>query len=82
MKDVVFEGKVSTYYSVTTRAKTKSEAIENIDYDYGNRCILNHSEDDLTLFDGIEDLETDTFDVVSLLETHEVKDEDYIGDEY
>ena len=82
MKAFVFEVKVSTYYSVTTRAKTKSEAIENIDYDYGNRCILNNSEDDLTLFDGIEDLETDTFDVVSLLETHEVKDEDYIGDEY
>ena len=82
MKDFVFEVKVSTYYSVTTRAKTKSEAIENIDYDYGNRCILNNSEDDSTLFDGIEDLETDSFDVVSLLETHEVKDEDYIGDEY
>ena len=82
MKDFVFEVKVSTYYSVTTRAKTKSEAIENIDFDYGNRCILNNSEDDSTLFDGIEDLETDTFDVVSLLETHEVKDEDYIGDEY
>ena len=82
MKDFVFEVKVSTYYSVATRAKTKSEAIENIDFDYGNRCILNNSEDDLTLFDGIEDLETDTFDVVSLLETHEVKDEDYIGDEY
>ena len=82
MKDFVFEVKVSTYYSVTTRAKTKSEAIENIDYDYGNRCILNNSEDDSTLFDGIEDLETDTFDVVSLLETHKVKDEDYIGDEY
>ena len=82
MKAFVFEVKVSTYYSVTTRAKTKSEAIENIDFDYGNRCILNNSEDDSTLFDGIEDLETDTFDVVSLLETHEVKDEDYIGDEY
>jgi len=82
MKEFVFEVKVSTYYSVTTRAKTKSEAIENIDYDYGNRCILNNSEDDSTLFDGIKDLETDSFDVVSLLETHEVKDEDYIGDEY
>ena len=82
MKDFVFEVKVSTFYTVTTRAKTKSEAIENIDYDYSNRCILNHSEDDSTLFDGIEDLEEDTFDVVSLLETHEVKDEDYIGDEY
>ena len=82
MKEFVFEVKVSTYYSVTTRAKTKSEAIENIDYDYGNRCILNNSEDDSTLFDGIKDLETDSFDVVSLLETHEVKDEDYIRDEY
>ena len=82
MKEFVFEVKVSTYYSVTTRAKTKSEAIENIDYDYGNRCILNNSEDDSTLFDGIKDLETDSFDVVSLLETHEVKDEYYIGDEY
>jgi len=76
MKDFVFEVKVSTYYSVITRAKTKSEAIENIEYDYGNRCILNHSEDDLTLFDGIEDLETDTFDVVSLIETHEVEEEE------
>ena len=73
MKDFVFEVKVSTYYSVVTRAKTKSEAIENIEYDYGNRCILNHSEDDLTLFDGIEDLETDTFDIVSLLSTEEVE---------
>ncbi len=26
MKEFVFEVKVSTYYSVTTRAKTKSEA--------------------------------------------------------
>ena len=68
-----FEVKVSTYYSVTTIAKNKSEAIENIQYDYGNRCILNHSEDDLTLFDGIEDLETDTFDIVSLLSTEEVE---------
>ena len=68
-----FEVKVSTYYSVTTIAKDKSEAIENIQYDYGNRCILNHSEDDLTLFDGIEDLETDTFDIVSLLSTEEVE---------
>ena len=67
MKEFVFEVKVSTYYSVTTRAKTKSEAIENIDYDYGNRCILNNSEDDSTLFDGIKDLETDSFDVVSLV---------------
>tara|TARA_Y100000356_G_scaffold51207_1_gene40984 strand:+ start:333 stop:557 length:225 start_codon:yes stop_codon:yes gene_type:complete len=74
MKDFVFEVKVSTYYSVTTRAKTKSEAIENIDYDYSNRCILNHSEDDSTLFDGIEDLETDDFNIVSLLETQEVEE--------
>ena len=74
MKEFTFEVKVSTYYSVTTRAKTKSEAIENIQYDYGNRCILNHSEDDLTLFDGIEDLETDSFDIVSLLETCEVEE--------
>ena len=74
MKDFVFEVRVSSYYQVTTRAETKSEAIENIEYDYGNRCILNHSEDDLTLFDGIEDLETDTFDIVSLLETHEVEE--------
>ena len=70
-----FEVRVSTYYSVTTIAKNKSEAIENIQYDYGNRCILNHSEDDLTLFDGIEDLETDTFDIVSLLDTQKVETE-------
>ena len=76
MKDVVFEVRVSSYYQVTTRAETKSEAIENIEYDYGNRCILNHSEDDLTIFDGIEDLETDNFDIVSLLETHEVEEEE------
>ena len=75
MKDFVFEVKVSTYYSVATRAKTKSEAIENIEYDYGNRCILNHSEDDSTLFDGIGDLEEDTFDVVSLVEIYEVEEE-------
>tara|TARA_R100000353_G_scaffold85990_1_gene64076 strand:+ start:462 stop:686 length:225 start_codon:yes stop_codon:yes gene_type:complete len=74
MKDFVFEVKVSTYYSVVTRAKTKSEAIENIEYDYSNRCILNHSEDDSTLFDGIEDLETDDFNIVSLLETQEVEE--------
>ena len=76
MKDFVFEVRVSSYYQVTTRAETKSEAIENIEYDYGNRCILNHSEDDLTIFDGIEDLETDNFDIVSLLETHEVEEEE------
>ena len=73
LNSYTFEVKVSTYYSVTTIAKNKSEAIENIQYDYGNRCILNHSEDDLTLFDGIEDLETDTFDIVSLLSTEEVE---------
>ena len=33
MKDFVFEVKVSTYYSVTTRAETKSEAMENIRFD-------------------------------------------------
>ena len=76
MKDFVFEVRVSSYYQVTTRAETKSDAIENIEYDYGNRCILNHSEDDLTIFDGIEDLETDNFDIVSLLETHEVEEEE------
>ena len=76
MKDFVFEVKVSTYYSVTTRAETKSEAMENIRFDYGNRMILNNSEDDSTLFDGIEDLETDNFDIVSLLETHEVEEEE------
>ena len=75
MKDFVFEVKVSTYYSVTTRAETKSEAMENIRFDYDSRMILNNSEDESTLFDGIEDLETDTFDVVSLLETHEVNEE-------
>ena len=74
MKDFVFEVKVSTYYSVTTRAETKSEAMENIRFDYGNRMILNNSEDDSTLFDGIEDLETDDFNIVSLLETHEVEE--------
>ena len=74
MKDFVFEVKVSTYYSVTTRAETKSEAMENIRFDYGNRMILNNSEDESTLFDGIEDLETDDFNVVSLLETHEVEE--------
>ena len=76
MKDFVFEVRVSSYYQVTTRAETKSDAIENIEYDYGNRCILNHSEDDLTIFDGIEDLETDDFNIVSLLETHEVEEEE------
>ena len=76
MKDFVFEVRVSSYYQVTTRAETKSEAIENIEYDYSNRCILNHSEDDSTLFDGIEDLETDDFNIVSLLETHEVEEEE------
>ena len=73
LNSYTFEVRVSTYYSVTTIAKDKSEAIENIQYDYSNRCILNHSEDDLTLFDGIEDLETDTFDIVSLLDTEEVE---------
>ena len=68
-----FEVKVSTYYSVTTIAKDKSEAIENIQYDYGNRCITNHSEDSDSIFEGIEDLETDTFDIVSLLSTEEVE---------
>ena len=82
MKDFVFEVKISTYYSVTTRAETKSEAMENIRFDYDSRMILNNSEDESTLFDGIEDLEIDDFNIVSLLETHEVKDEDYIGDEY
>ena len=76
MKDFVFEVKVSTYYAVTTRAETKSEAMENIRYDYGNRTILNNSEDESTLFDGIEDLETDDFNIVSLLETHEVEEEE------
>ena len=74
MKNFVFEVKVSTYYSVTTRAETKSEAMENIRFDYDNRMILNNSEDDSTLFDGIEDLETDDFNIVSLLETHEVEE--------
>ena len=74
MKDFVFEVKVSSYYQVTTRAETKSEAMENIRFDYDNRMILNNSEDDSTLFDGIEDLETDDFNVVSLLETHEVEE--------
>ena len=74
MKDFVFEVKVSTYYSVTTRAETKSEAMENIRFDYGNRMILNNSEDESTLFDGIKDLETDDFNIVSLLETHEVEE--------
>ena len=76
MKDFVFEVKVSSYYSVTTRAETKSEAMENIRFDYDNRMILNNSEDDSTLFDGIEDLETDDFNIVSLLETHEVEEEE------
>ena len=49
-----FEVKVSTYYSVTTIAKDKSEAIENIQYDYGNRCITNNHEDS-DLFSGIKD---------------------------
>ena len=74
MKDFVFEVKVSTYYSVTTRAETKSEAMENIRFDYDSRMILNNSEDESTLFDGIEDLETDDFNIVSLLETHEVEE--------
>ena len=74
MKDFVFEVKVSSYYSVTTRAETKSEAMENIRFDYDNRMILNNSEDDSTLFDGIEDLETDDFNIVSLLETHEIEE--------
>ena len=76
MKDFVFEVKVSSYYSVTTRAETKSEAMENIRFDYDNRMILNNSEDESTLFDGIEDLETDDFNIVSLLETHEVEEEE------
>ena len=76
MKDFVFEVKVSTYYSVTTRAETKSEAMENIRFDYDNRMILNNSEDDSTLCDGIDDLETDDFNIVSLLETHEVEEEE------
>ena len=76
MKDFVFEVKVSSYYSVTTRAETKSEAMENIRFDYDNRMILNNSEDDSTLFDGIEDLETDDFNIVSLLETQEVEEEE------
>ena len=76
MKDFVFEVKVSTYYSVTTSAETKSEAMENIGFDYDNRMILNNSEDESTLFDGIEDLETDDFNIVSLLETHEVEEEE------
>ena len=76
MKDFVFEVKVSSYYQVTTRAETKSEAMENIRFDYDNRMILNNSEDDSTLFDGIEDLETDDFNIVSLLETHEVEEEE------
>ncbi len=75
MKDFVFEVKVSTYYSVTTRAETKSEAMENIRFDYDSRMILNNSEDESTLFDGIEDLETDDFNIVSLLETHEVEED-------
>ena len=74
MKDFVFEVRVSSYYQVTTRAETKSEAMENIKFDYDNRMILNNSEDDLTLFDGIEDLETDDFNIVSLLETYEVEE--------
>ena len=76
MKDFVFEVKVSSYYQVTTRAETKSEAMENIKFDYDNRMILNNSEDESTLFDGIEDLETDDFNIVSLLETHEVEEEE------
>ena len=76
MKDFVFEVRVSSYYQVTTRAETKSEAIENIRFDYDNRMILNNSEDESTLFDGIEDLETDDFNIVSLLETHEVEEEE------
>ena len=74
MKDFVFEVKVSSYYSVTTRAETKSEAMENLRFDYDSRMILNNSEDESTLFDGIEDLETDDFNIVSLLETHEVEE--------
>ena len=76
MKDFVFEVRVSSYYQVTTRAETKSEAMENIRFDYDNRMILNNSEDESTLFDGIEDLETDDFNIVSLLETHEVEEEE------
>ena len=68
-----FEVKVSTYYSVTTIAKDKSEAIENIQYDYGNRCITNHNENSDSIFEGIEDLETDTFDIVSLLDTQKAE---------
>ena len=69
-----FEVKVSTYYSVTTIAKDKSEAIENIQYDYGNRCITNNHEDS-DLFSGIKDLEIDTFDIVSLLDTQKAESE-------
>ena len=70
LNSYIFEVKVSTYYSVTTIAKDKSEAIENIQYDYGNRCITNKHEDS-DLFSGIKDLEIDTFDIVSLLDTDE-----------
>ena len=70
LNSYTFEVRVSTYYSVTTIAKDKSEAIENIQYDYGNRCITNNQEDS-DLFSGIKDLEIDTFDVVSLLDTDE-----------
>ena len=70
LNSYTFEVRVSTYYSVTTMAKDKSEAIENIQYDYGNRCITNHHEDS-DLFSGIKDLEIDTFDIVSLLDTDE-----------
>ena len=70
LNSYTFEVKDSTYYSVTTIAKDKSEAIENIQYDYGNRCITNNHEDS-DLFSGIKDLEIDTFDVVSLLDTDE-----------
>ena len=36
--------------------------------------IFNNSEDESTVFDGIEDLETDDFNIDSLLETHKVEE--------
>ena len=74
MKAFTFEVKVSTYYQVTTIAKNKSEAMENIRFDHDSRMILNDSEGDIGIHEDIEDLEIDDFQIVSLLETEELEE--------
>ena len=59
----------------------KDKKFPKIDFLTDDQCETVHTWVD-NIENTSEDLETDSFDVVSLLETHEVKDEDYIGDEY